>query len=134
MATKKNYSVNNDKRTVTGDIAKMTEREMGEIQMLCGLGYIFNQKNTRNGSSRKRSHYKGQLVEIDREIFEELASRKGKGSYSQAASFASHIIKLGKYADQHPDGTEGVLNEFRNLAQKDMVEAKFYAEGILAQA
>lgn len=120
-------NIDNETRTIVGDIASMTEKEKENVKLLCSLGYTFKQKKARNGEKRNREYYKGQLIAEDREIFEALAAKK----YSTAVSFASRIIELGKYADKHPEG-KAVVVEFRKLARKDFVEAKIYSESHIA--
>lgn len=133
MATKKHYTIDNDTRTITGNIFKMTEKEKQDIALLREMGYTFEQKvNKRKGDSHKRSHYENNLIEIDRTIFNELIAKGGSGSYAKATSFASHIIKLGKYTDEHPEEKEA-LNTFRELAQKDFVEAKLFFKEIVKE-
>lgn len=116
-------NIDNETRTIVGDIASMTEKEREDVKLLCSLGYTFKQKKARKGDKRNREYYEGQLIAEDREIFEALAAKK----YSNAVSFASRIIDLGKYADEHPEG-KAVVVEFRKLARKDFVEAKLYSK------
>lgn len=59
-----------------------------------------------------------------------LIAKGGSSSYAKATSFASHIIKLGKYADEHPEEKEA-LDTFRELAQKDFVKAKLFFKSVV---
>lgn len=136
---KRNYKVDNAEMTITADWTKLNAVDKATVKEFIDLGYKFQNKNSRNGSKRTVEYYENNLYEADRMIFDELRNEKGKngktkkGAYSKASSFASTIIKLGKYVDENPE-EEGVIDEYRNLIIEDYVKAKVFAEGVLKAA
>ena len=122
-----NYKIDESTRIITGKASKLSSKEMEEVQFLCSLGYTFKNQKPRKGEKRSRDYYHGLLIAEDREIFEGLAAKK----YSDAVSFASRIIKLGKYADGKSDGT-ALVEEFRKLAKEDFSKAKLFSNEYLS--
>ena len=135
--TKKNYTIDNNEMTIKADWKKLNPTEKALVKEFIELGYTFQNKNSRDGSKRSATYYENNLIEMDRVIFDDLRNAKGangkakKGAYSVASSFASTIIKLGKYVDVHPD-QESILDEYRNLIMRDAVAAKLFAKNVLA--
>ena len=138
--TKKNYTIDNNNMTITANLSKLNDMEKQIVKDHVELGYTFVSKVvTRDGSKRKRTYFENNLIDVDREIFKDLENatgadgKKKKGAYSKASSFASTIIKLGKYVENHADEAE-ILDHYRDLVMKDFVEAKLYAKSVLAAA
>ena len=137
--TKKAYTINNDEMTIKADWTKLSTADKKEVKEFIELGYKFQNKNSRDGSKRKATYYENNLIEMDKAIFETLRSEKNadgktkKGAYSKASSFASTIIKLGKYVDKHPEKEE-ILDQYRELVLDDVVRARIFAKGILEAA
>lgn len=124
------YTINNNDRTITGDLTKMSAKEKGEISEYCALGYTFvDVKKTRKGG-KKRAYFENNLYTEDFELFEVLAAEKKRGAYARAASFGRKLIALGKFTDGRED-QESILNEYRTLALEDPAKAKVYADKVL---
>lgn len=132
--SKKFFTIDEEKRTISADLTKLSGEALQQLQVFTSLGYTFVQKEAkRNSASRKREHYLGNLEKQDREIFELLASDKAKGAYSKAVSFASRIIRMGKLFDSGK-ATQENLDTFRNAAIDDFVKAKIYSERVFSLA
>lgn len=115
--------IDNENRTITANFKNLSTTQKKEVKELQELGYTFIQAVVkRGGAKRNRNYYEGNLIKEDLELFSAIEEEH---SYQTAVSFASMIIKLGKFVDSHPEKKE-TLDNFRNLALDDLVKAKLY--------
>lgn len=110
--TRKNYSIDEETKTITAKMGKLTESDKEDIGFLCGLGYTFEVAASRkrsNSTTRNRSYYKSNLIHSDYVEFEIIADQ----SYPKACAWANKLIALGRSED------EETLEKFRAVYAED---------------
>lgn len=138
MTTKKHYTINEETRTIEGNVSLMTESEQKTVMFLCSTGYVFKARQRDNHKRTKtyiQAEIYNKLINEDQAIFDDIAGNGDKGAYSSAASFGKGIIQLGKAQDKRPDViTDEVLDEFRLTFQDDKAKARLFLRKHLEMA